>query len=463
MKVLDSIFRNYDIRGLAPEEITLLVAEHLGKAFGTFAQTRFGKSVVIGHDNRKTSEEIKNKFVFGLISTGCNVIDIGLSLTPIIQFLTFERKYDAGVMVTASHNPKEYNGFRFIGKKATQIFGSDLVSIRELIQLESYKVGMGDVSYDNLLDLYTDYLLQSFRLVGKHKILVDCGNGTTSVLVKKLFSDLNQNVEGLFCNLDSEYPHGVPDPEEGLFMRALSERVVKGNFECGFAYDTDGDRFGVVDDLGNIYSNDKLLLLFVTQILKENKGATVLYDVKSSSLVDKVVRSLGGKPIMIRTGHPYFNQGIRDGALVGAEFSGHTFFGDRYLGFDDGVYASLRILEILDKSGKKLSELMSVFPKTYHTLEIKVRCQEEEKFQIVQMVEDSIKTGTFVKDYSSVDGIRCYIQEDSWFLIRASNTGAYISIRFESASKNDLESLIGYVRSLHPILSTIKEPDIIYS
>ncbi len=463
MNVNPVIFRDYDIRGVVPSDLDPVISENIGLAFGTFLNGEYGTNVVVGHDNRKSSVELKDKFVYGLISSGCNVTDIGLSLTPIVQFLTYDKKFDAGVIVTASHNPKEFNGFRFVGKKGEPIFGDDLRQILEITNSQTYKKGNGTVGYEDLHHKYISYMRENFSFSKNFKVAVDCGNGTTSSFVPAILKELGVEVFEIFCNLDGDYPHGIPDPENPLFMGGLSESIKLGSYDVGFGFDTDGDRLGVVDEKGNIYETDKLLLLLASSVLKNHKDGKILFDVKSSGLLEVEIVKFGGEPVMLRTGHPYFITAIKNGALVGSEFSGHTFFGDKYFGFDDGIYAALRVLEILDNSDMSLSELFKVFPKTYHTQELKLPCSESEKKDLVDKVSKFVSSNIAVNKVVDIDGIRAYMGDKSWFLVRASNTNPYISIRFESDTEEGVNNEIGFLCNILPSLNNLKPIPIHFS
>ncbi len=445
------IYKNYDIRGVVPDHLNYYDAELLGKAYGMYVKSKFGDRVVIGHDNRKTSPELKDKFVFGLMSVGCHVTDVGLSLTPTIQFLTHDKRFDAGVIVTASHNPSNYNGFRFCGRKAEPIFGEQILQIKEIAEQGVFPHENGSVNYDDLNPLYIEHLASLFTFKKRLRVLIDCGNGTSSAFASTLYSRLGINFETLFCNLDGDYPHGVPDPENNLFMKTLSQKVVEGGFDAGFAFDTDSDRFGVVDEKGNVYSNDKMLLFLAEDLLKTQKGA-VLFDVKSTETLGIRVKELGGEPRMIRTGHPYFLKGLREGALIGGEYSGHMFYGSGYLGYDDGIFASLKVLEVLSSLDTSLSEFMQKYPKTYHTDEIKVPIPESEKPKRIEDVKRLALDDPKVVRRVEVDGIRAYLNQTDWVVIRSSNTTPIFSVRMEAQSKEGLQDLAEFAMRLLPEL-----------
>lgn len=451
------VFRNYDIRGLADTQITPEVSERIGKAFGTFALSNFGKKIVIGSDNRSSSEKIKESFIEGAVSVGCDVVDIGLSLTPIIQFLTFDTRFDCGVMVTASHDPIDYNGFRLIGKEAFPIYGDDLQRILKLCEENIFQSATGCVVTSNLTHYYTDYILKNFSFKKKHNVVVSCGYGTSSIIVSDLFTKAKVNLTTTDCKLDSAFPKGIPDPENSKFMEFLRQEVVKNKADVGFAFDPDSDRFGVVDEKGNYYHNDKLLVLFAKYLLKRYPSAYVVYDVKCSMLVEKYILEFGGKPVMIRTGHPYFINAVKNGkAMFGAEYSGHSYFGDSYFGFDDGIYAAFRVLQILDSENKTLSKLMSEFAGTYSISEVKVACEEGDKTNIISEIRKTLEANIKFKRIVEVDGLRVYMDDESWFLIRQSNTTPHIVFRAEAYKKERLEEVLTYVRDTLPMFKDIK-------
>ncbi|HSX39893.1 MAG TPA: phosphomannomutase/phosphoglucomutase [Candidatus Saccharimonadales bacterium] len=442
-----SIFRSYDIRGVYPLDFNEVYAAQIGRALGTFLQNKNLKNIVLGRDDRASSPAISERFIEGLLSTGCNVTDIGITLTPIIHFLTHSNKYDAGVIVTASHNPKEFNGIRIDYAKGVPFFGDDIQALYELTQNQQYKTGHGSLTKKDESSVYINFLKKMFPLKRSLKVLVDCGSGSTSIIAPRIFNELNQQVIPVYCNYDSNFPHGVPDPENKLFMGDLSKKVLEQHADIGFVFDTDGDRFGVVDEKGTIYDNDKLLLLFAENILKKQRG-TVLCDIKSSSLVIELIKTFGGFPKMIRTGHPFFMEEMKKGALVGAEYSGHTYFADKYFGFDDGVYAACRVLEILNESSESLSSLMKHFPKRYHTGEIKIACPDDKKFTVVEKIKKIAEKATDILSFSEIDGIRMQSTPTGWFLIRASNTSPYLSIRIEGGTEKELKFLQNQVVEL---------------
>lgn len=452
MKVPKNIFRAYDIRGIYPDELNADVVEHLGKAFGTLLAEKVSKKsglrVVVGQDSRKSSPELTQRLISGLVSTGCVVVDVGISLTPIIHFLTCTKDFDAGIEVTASHNPKQFNGLRMDFKGAQSLAEEEILGLRELVESESYLVGDGSVEKADLFDEYLNWLKDHFSFDKSLKAVVDCGHGTTSYFVERLFKELKINVDPIFCTVDSEFPRGVPDPEKDEFMASLQDHVVTHSGDVGFAFDEDGDRFGVVDNSGNLYDTDMLILLFAKHVLKENQGAKIVFDVKCSNLLPELIKKWGGVPKMIRTGHPYFIEEIKNGAILGGEFSGHVYFGGEYFGFDDGIYAACKILEVLNKENRPLSEIMGEFPTRVGTPELKVACSDDKKFEVIKDIKAKIleKKSDFL-DVLTIDGIRVLITDSEWFLIRASNTSPYISVRAEAQDEKQLQKILGGVKN----------------
>jgi phosphomannomutase/phosphoglucomutase len=448
VKVKESIFRNYDIRGIYPDELDEKLSYHIGQAFGTLIKRRHGSKVVVGRDNRESSFFITEDFIKGAMSTGCDVTYVGVTATPVIHFLTCGREFDAGVEVTASHNPSEFNGFRMDYQGAESVYGKDIQKLLKMIKEQDYVTGKGEYHEKDLTHKYFEYLEERFVAQRPLKIVFDCGNGTASELAPRLFEHLGYEVIPMYCDFDSEFPHGVPDPENPIFLGELAQRVKESGADVGFGFDTDADRFGLVDEKGNIYTTDELLMFFAEALLKKNPHERVLYDVKSSGAIDGFVKERNGIATMIRTGHPYFTEEMKKGAVVGAEYSGHIYFGDDYFGFDDGIYAGCRVAQILGDSNKKMSELMSVVPRQVGIHEVKVHYDDDRKFALVEDMAALIKKDDSVVGFSEVDGIRANISPTGWFLVRASNTTPNISIRLAGATEREKTVLIRKVDDL---------------
>lgn len=455
------IFRAYDIRGLVkyfPHE----TAEKIGKAFGTYIIRRLKKEgikrsnpkIVVGRDNRFSSDELKAFFIEGLLSSGCQVTDIGLTITPLMHFSVIKKNFDGGVIVTASHNDKRYNGFRFDYKNGLPIYNEAIQKIREIAENGDFIRGIGDVDYADFFDDYLEDIKKRITIKKPLRVVIDCGNGATARFSPILFESVGFKVSKLFCNLDGSFPYHDPDPEESLNLTFLSKVVVETNADVGVSFDTDGDRFGVLDETGRKYENDQILVLLAKDILKRNPGAKVIFDIKSSMILPAQIKKYGGRPILFRTGHPYYRVEMEKDPqiLLGGEVSSHTFIKDNYYGFDDGLFAALRTLQIISHEGKPLSKLFSDLPKTFHTEELKLPCPDDKKFALVE----KIKT-YFSKYYKTVeiDGVRIIFSKDSWGLIRASNTEPAISVRFEAKKQADIE------KSIKLVLKRLKKyPDV---
>jgi len=433
MKLNENIFKTYDIRGIVGKELDFQTAELIGKSLGTLLLRQNLKKCVVGRDNRLSSLDLSRNFINGLLSTGCDVSDVGLSITPIIHFLTCTSNFDAGIIVTASHNPKEYNGFRIDYANAVSFYGKEIQKIRDLIIASTFASGVGKCKQENLAPEYQEYIKRKFKIEKKLKVVVDCGNGTSSFFAPVALRNIGCEVVDIYCRSDGNYPHGIPDPENREFMREVSRLVIENNADVGFAFDTDNDRFGVVDNRGVVYENDKLLLLFAKEALKGNSNKEIIYDVKSSGILEQEIEKFGGRPRMIRTGHPFFIKEMVEGALLGGEYSGHMFF------------QSCRLLTILDKSKKSLSDLMSVFPKMCHTSEVKIPCLDSEKEMIMANV---VKESKRFKNISYIDGVRIKFSQTGWFLLRASNTSSYLSFRVEGRDQDEVSVLISEAYAL---------------
>ena len=458
MQVKNSIFRSYDIRGIYPDELDEVAAEAIGKAFGTVLVAKGANECVIGMDNRESSPALSQSFIKGLNSTGINSVNTGVTLTPIIHFLTHIPGFGGGVNITASHNPKKYNGIKLDLEKAVTIHGEGLQKLYEDVIRGDFKTGKGLNVEKDLIGFYIDYLKKQFKFDGKLKIVLDCGNGATSLIAPKVLEALGCVLIPVDCSLNSDFPHGVPDPENRAFMKELQNKVLEYQADIGFAFDTDGDRVGVVDGNGNFHENDRIILLLAADVLRRYPGSTIVYDVKSSGVVEGFITKHGGVAKISATGRSNLLEEMRNGAVLGSELSGHTYFGKDYLGFDDGIYAVCRILEIITRSGKSLAELMSVFPKRVSTPEIKVDCSDEEKFIVIENVKEEVS-----KTYPNVitiDGVRVQVTDTGWFLVRASNTSAYLSIRLEGKDQKEVDylfsivdNLLNKVKKLHLTLS----------
>jgi phosphomannomutase/phosphoglucomutase len=434
MQINPQIFREYDIRGVVDKDLTPDVVRKLGQGFGTH-MTRLGRrELIVGRDGRLSSKAFEEALIEGLISTGCHVINIGLCPTPVYYFSIFHLDKDGGMVVTGSHNPPEFNGFKVSVGKST-IFGEEIQNLKRLIEKGEFVAGKGKLSKEEIIRPYQDYIKKNIRIEKKMKVVIDAGNGTAGVVAGPLLRDLGCELEELYCEVDGRFPNHFPDPTIPENLKVLIDRVKKTRADVGIGYDGDADRIGVVDDQGNIIWGDQLMILFSREILRYRKGAVFVAEVKCSQNLFNDIEKHGGKAIMWRTGHSLIEEKIREEkAALGGEMSGHIFFADRYFGYDDAIYASCRLVELLSKTDKKLSQLLSDVPKTFITPEIRVDCADEIKFKVVETVKEALR-----RDYPiiDVDGVRVKF-EDGWGLVRASNTQPALVLRFEALTQDRL-------------------------
>jgi phosphomannomutase/phosphoglucomutase len=437
MKINPQIYREYDIRGVVDKDLTPDIAKRLGQGFGTHMARLGLKNLVVGRDGRLSSPSYGEALIEGLISSGCDIVDIGICPTPVYYFSIFHLNKDGGTMVTGSHNPPEFNGFKVSVGKST-IFGEEIQKLGKLVEKGEYISGKGNLSKFEMIRLYQDYIKKNIKLEKKMRVVIDAGNGTAGVVAGPLLRDLGCEVEELYCEIDGRFPNHFPDPTIPGNLKDLIDRVKKSHAEVGIGYDGDGDRIGVVDDQGNIIWGDQLMILFAREILKHQKGATFVAEVKCSQNLFTDIEKHGGKAIMWRTGHSLIKEKMKEEkAVLGGEMSGHIFFADRYFGYDDAIYASCRLVELLSKTDRKLSQLLEDVPKTSITPEIRVDCPDEIKFKVVEKVRDELRKTYSIVD---VDGVRVQFG-DGWGLVRASNTQPALVLRFEALNEKRLQEI----------------------
>ncbi|MGA9524258.1 MAG: phosphomannomutase/phosphoglucomutase [Myxococcaceae bacterium] len=437
------IFREYDIRGLVDKDLTDDVVELLGKGLGTVVKRKGGRTVVVGRDCRESSTRFRDALSKGLTSTGINVVDIGVVPTPLTYFAANTLPVDGLAMITGSHNPPEYNGFK-IGAGKTTFHGSEIQDLRRMIEKQDFETGpTGKVSSFDIVTPYNHFIRQTVKVGRKGmKIVIDAGNGTGGEVAVPLFRSMGFEVVPLFCEMDARFPNHHPDPTVVENLEDLIEAVHREKAEVGIAYDGDSDRIGVIDDKGNILWGDQLMILFARYVLKESPGAAIVGEVKCSYTLYDDIAKHGGKPVMWKAGHSLIKAKMKEEhAELAGEMSGHIFFKNRYYGFDDAVYSSARLLEILTHEDKKLSELLSDVPKTFASPELRVDVTEEKKFEIVRRATELLRSqGHEVID---VDGVRVTFP-DGWGLIRASNTQPILVLRYEASTNERL----GEIRKL---------------
>jgi len=438
------VFREYDVRGVVDRDLNDDFVYHLGKAIGTYGRNKGVKTMTTGRDCRLTSEEYHNAITKGITSTGIDVIDIGLCATPILYFSIRYLKTDGGVMVTGSHNPPEFNGFKICVGPDT-IYGEEIQNLRKIMEGSDYLSGQGKVSEQDITKPYHDYIFENVKVRAGFNVVLDAGNGVGGFFAMPLFERFKCTVTPLYCEMDGRFPNHFPDPTVEENLTKLIHLVNEKKADVGIAYDGDADRIGIITDRGEIIWGDELLILFSRFILKENPGAAIIGEVKCSQNLYDDIEKNGGRAIMWKAGHSLIKGKMKEEkALLAGEMSGHMFFADRYYGYDDAIYASARLLEILSKSGKKLSEILSDVPKSFNTPEIRVDCPDNIKFQVVEKVKNY-----FQKDYEiiDIDGVRIKF-DDGWGLVRASNTQPVLVLRFESWTEKGLNSIKSFVEKI---------------
>jgi phosphomannomutase / phosphoglucomutase len=438
------IFREYDIRGIVGEHLTDEVVSILSRAVGTFFRQNGARRIALGFDARESSPRFRDLFARGLNATGCDVIQIGRVPTPVLYFAVFTRDVDGGVMITGSHNPPDHNGFKIcLGRDA--LFGEQIQEIRKIAFSGEFAAGAGQ---SEKLEILADYEREICARVSlgdrKLKAVVDAGNGMGGTTAVPVYQKLGIELVELFTEPDSNFPHHHPDPTVVENLTDLIEAVKKNKADLGIAFDGDADRIGVVDETGRIIWGDELTVLLARAVLSENPRSAIIAEVKCSQRLFDDIEKRGGRPLMWKAGHSLIKAKMREtGALLAGEMSGHIFFADRFYGFDDACYAGARVLEILSRTDKKLSELLADLPETFSTPEIRVPCAEEKKFAVVQKIADEFsRTNEVVR----TDGARISFQ-NGWGLVRASNTQAILVLRFEADSAENLRAIQETVES----------------
>ena len=432
------IFRQYDIRGIVGEDLDAEVTEAVGQAFGSRVRldsSSRSPTVAVGYDNRSTSPALAKGLIAGIRSAGVDVLDIGTVPTPVLYWSEVTLGADAGVQITGSHNPPEWNGIKMT-HGGSSLYGDAIQDLRRSIDESDFTSGSGGYERVTVLDRYVDDIAGRFSLERPMRVAVDCGNGTGSILAVRLLEAIGVEVTPLFCESDPTFPNHHPDPTVDDNLIDLIRSVESGNHDLGVAFDGDADRIGAIDDQGQIIRGDILLLLFGLDLLKKRgPGQKLIFDVKCSQVLPELFEKAGGEPIMWQTGHSLIKNKMREtGALLAGELSGHIMIADDYLGFDDALYDACRLIEIISRSGRTLSEMVSDFPEYRSTPEIRIDVTEDQKWTVVSEALVYFKEKY---DVISVDGVRILFG-DGWALLRASNTQPVIVARFEARSESRL-------------------------
>jgi len=438
-----TIFREYDIRGVADADLTSDGVEQLGRGLGTYLIRHAGKSVNVGRDCRLSSTRLRDALVDGLLAAGCDVTDIGVVPTPVLYYSAHYLNADGAVMITGSHNPPDYNGFKTVCGEST-IHGEAIQRVRHSIETGDLETGPGTLRTADVSGPYVDEIVSGFHFTRPVKLVADAGNGTAGPIFHRILEGLNVQATELYFEMDGHFPNHHPDPTQPENLEALRREVRERGAELGIAFDGDSDRIGAVDEDGHPVYGDMLMLIYGREILSRKPGATFIGEVKCSQTMYDELNRLGGRAIMYKTGHSLIKAKMKlENAELAGEMSGHMFFADRYLGYDDALYAACRLIEIVATSGKPLSAQTDGLPRAVCTPEIRVDCPDEVKFDVVARVAAALRDKHKVVD---IDGVRVLFQH-GWGLVRASNTQPVLVMRFEAANDTLLETYRGEMES----------------
>ena len=432
------IFREYDIRGLHETELTDVTAEAVGRAFATRIRAEGGTRVALGQDVRPSSERLARAAERGMITAGLAVERVGVVPTPALYFAVASRGLDGGMMITGSHNPPEFNGFK-MAKKKLPLYGPEILEMRRAIQTGDLASGAGGSWSDKpILDAYRSMLMERLPSPKGLKVVMDCGNGCAGTVVPQVFERMGHTVIPLFAELDGRFPNHLPDPTVPALLVDLQRKVKETGADLGIGFDGDADRIGAVTGTGRIVWGDQLLALFARDVLTRVPGATVIFDVKCSQALSEDITKHGGKPLMWKTGHSLIKKKLAEtGAPIAGEMSGHMFFSEGFFGFDDALFAAGRLLRYVASSGKTLEQQVASLPQYFSTPETRLSCPEERKFQVPDLLRDEFAGRYRVID---IDGIRVEFG-DGWGLVRASNTQPALVVRFEARSEKRLTEI----------------------
>lgn len=434
-----STFREYDIRGIAGKSLTEQDAYYIGRAFATLAASIDDRGAVcVGRDGRVSSPGLTDALCKGIMDAGMNVVDVGLGPTPMLYYASKTLDAAGGVMVTGSHNPKDHNGFKFVLNNAP-FFGKDILSLKHMVEAGELASGQGALMVKDLRAEYLKALVAAYDGEKPVRAAWDAGNGATGEMLTMLVKELPGQHIPMFAEIDGSFPNHHPDPTEPHNLEDLIAKVKSEKLDCGIAFDGDGDRVGIVDDEGAILWGDQLMMLFAADVLRDRPGATIIADVKASEALFEEIARLGGVPLMWKTGHSLVKSKMAETRCpLAGEMSGHIFFADKYYGYDDGMYAAVRLISLLSRSGMRLSDLRKALPQRINTPEIRFACDDERKFDVIKEVKSRLfAAGAKMSD---VDGVRVST-EDGWWLLRASNTQPVLVARCEAKDAKGLARL----------------------
>lgn len=434
-QIQPEIFRACDIRGRVDANLTPEVAYYIGRGFGTLARRKGQHRVVVGRDGRHSGAALSAALTQGLMESGMAVIDLSQVPTPVVYYATHALETGTGIMITGSHNPVNYNGFKMMLAGDT-LAEQDVQALYQTILTQDFMEGEGRYDEFNILPSYIERIVSTITLAKPMKVVIDCGNGVVGVLAQTLFEQLGCTVIPLFCEVDGHFPHHHPDPGQPANLQDLIQKVKAEKADLGIAFDGDGDRLGLVTNQGEIIWPDRLMMLFVEDVLSRLPGSTIIYDVKCSKHLGARIRELGGVPVMYKTGHALIKRKMKEvDAQLSGEMSGHFFFKERWYGFDDACYAAARLLEMVSQQSKSVHDLFAQFPNSVNTPEINIAIAEEKKFAFIEQLQQAVafENATLI----TVDGLRAELV-DGWGLVRASNTTPCLVLRFEADSETAL-------------------------
>ena len=434
----DSIFRAYDIRGVVPQTLTAETAYWIGRAIGAESLAKDEPNVSVGRDGRLSGPELVERLIQGVADSGCKVSDVGLVPTPALYYAANVLAGKSGVMLTGSHNPSNYNGFKIVIAGDT-LANEQIQALHTRLKTNDLSWGEGSIERVDILSPYADVITQDIKLAKRLKVVVDCGNGAAGVIAPQLIEALGCEVIPLFCEVDGNFPNHHPDPGKPENLVDLIAKVKETNADVGLAFDGDGDRVGVVTNTGTMVFPDRLLMLFAQDVLERNPAAEIIFDVKCTRRLAPWIEECGGRPLMWKTGHSLIKKKMKEtGALLAGEMSGHIFFKERWFGFDDGIYSAARLLEILSKRQETAEELFEAFPNDISTPEINIDVTDESKFSIIDALHDA-QWGD-AAELTSIDGVRVDYPH-GWGLVRASNTTPVLVLRFEAQTEAELQRI----------------------
>jgi len=445
MPLAEEIFKAYDIRGIVDESLTIETVTLIGRALGSIAQEAGVRSMVIGRDGRLSGPKFAEALADGMLSSGIDVIDIGQVPTPVLYFATYELGTGSGVEITGSHNPPEYNGLKMMIDGVT-LSGEQIQAVKQRILDADFKTGQGTLTRVEMLDRYQQRIISDIRLARPMKVVIDCGNGVAGAVAADIFKGIGCEVTELFCEVDGTFPNHHPDPSQAENLVDLINAVRDTDSEFGMAFDGDGDRLGIVTKEGDIIWPDRQMILFARDVLSRNPGAEIIFDVKCTRTLPAAIEAAGGKATMWKTGHSFIKAKLKEsGAAMAGEMSGHIFFNERWYGFDDGIYAGVRLCELLSHMAQTPSEIFSALPDTINTPELRLEFEEGEHYKFIEKLQHlaSFENGTV----HTMDGLRVDF-ENGFGLVRASNTTPMLIMRFEADDEATLTDIQDQFRAV---------------